>query len=141
MMCPDSMMIRGLEHIGVAVKSIDDTLKFLKETLGAEELARHEYPELQEISSTVHLSGTYFELIEPTGPKSVIGKFIEGSGEGFHHISILCKDLETFVGELEEKGIKIVGKVFEGPYRLAFIHPKSAHGLLIELTDKGLPKD
>ncbi|HPQ44667.1 MAG TPA: VOC family protein [Syntrophales bacterium] len=135
------MMIQGLEHIGIAVRSIDKTLEFLKETFGAEELARNEYPELQEISSTVHLSGTYFELIEPTGPKSVIGKFIENSGEGFHHISILCGDLEKFVGDLEEKGLKIVGKVFEGPYRIAFIHPKSSHGLLIELTDKGLPKE
>jgi methylmalonyl-CoA/ethylmalonyl-CoA epimerase len=135
------MMIKGLEHIGVAVRSIDKTLEFLKETFGAEELARHEYPDLQEVSSTVHLSGTYFELIEPTGPKSVIGKYIEVSGEGFHHISILCDDLEKCVGDLEEKGLKIVGKVFEGPYRIAFIHPKSAHGLLIELTDKGLPKE
>jgi methylmalonyl-CoA/ethylmalonyl-CoA epimerase len=135
------MTIQGLEHIGIAVRSIDKTLEFLKESFGAEELVRNKYPELQEISSTVRLKGTYFELIEPTGPKSVIGKFIEGSGEGFHHISILCDDLEKCVGHLEGKGLKIVGKVFEGPYRIAFIHPKSAHGLLIELTDKGLPKE
>jgi len=133
-------MIKGLEHIGIAVRSIDKTLEFLRETFGAEELARRNYPELEEISSTIHLKGTYFELIEPTGPKSVIGKFIERSGEGFHHISILCDDLEKCVGDFEAKGVKIVGKVFEGPYRIAFIHPKSSHGLLIELTDKGLPK-
>ncbi len=62
---------------------------------------------------------------------------MKNSNRGFHHISIFCDDLDSFIGELEGKGLKIIGKKFDGPDRVAFIHPKSAKGLLVELTDTG----
>lgn len=131
-------MIKRIDHIGIAVKSIDDTLAFLKDCFGAEELARNHYPELQQTSSTVNIQGTNFELMEPAGLDGAIGQFMKNSPNGgYHHISILCDDLEGFVDELEKKGLKIIGKMYDGPDRVAFIHPKSANGLLIELTDTG----
>jgi methylmalonyl-CoA/ethylmalonyl-CoA epimerase len=75
--------------------------------------------------------------MQPTGPDGPIGTFMKNSGGGFHHISVFCEDLEKLVGELEGKGLKIIGKMYEGPDRVAFIHPKSAKGLLVELTDTG----
>jgi len=130
-------MIKEVDHIGIAVESIDGTLNFLKEIFGAEELKRTDYPEIQQISSVVSIKGTCFELMQPTGPDGPIGKFMKTSGGGLHHISIMCDDLEVLVKELEGRGIKIIGKMFDGPDRVAFIHPKSTQGLLIELTDTG----
>lgn len=131
-------MIKQVDHIGIAVESIDETLAFLKDCFGAEELSRNEYPEMQQTSSTVHIKGTNFELMEPTGPDGAIGQFMKNAPRGgYHHISILCDDLEALVDELERKGLKIIGKTYDGPDRVAFIHPKSAKGLLIELTDTG----
>jgi methylmalonyl-CoA/ethylmalonyl-CoA epimerase len=130
-------MIKGIDHIGIAVPNIDEMLNFLKESFGAVEYKRTEYPQLQQISSIVTLKGTNFELMQPTGPDGPIGNFVKNSGGGFHHISVFCEDLEKLVGELEGKGLKIIGKMYEGPDRVAFIHPKSAKGLLVELTDTG----
>ncbi len=130
-------MIKGIDHIGIAVTNIDETLNFLKESFGAVEYKRTEYPQLQQISSIVMLKGTNFELMQPTGPDGPIGNFMKNSGGGLHHVSVFCEDLEKLVGELEAKGLKIIGKMYEGPDRVAFIHPKSAKGLLVELTDTG----
>lgn len=129
-------MIKGVDHIGVAVETIDAMLSILKETFCTEELKRTDYPEIQQISSVVSINGTRFELMQPTGPDGPIGKFMKAGG-GLHHISILCDDLEGFVKDLESRGIKIIGKMFDGPDRVAFINPKNAQGLLIELTDTG----
>ena len=131
------MMIKGIDHIGIAVTNVDEVLKFLKDTFSAEELKRTEYPQLQQISSVVDLQGTKFELMQPTGPDGPIGAFVKKSGGGLHHISIFCEKLEDLVGTLEGKGLKIIGKMYEGPDRVAFIHPKNANGLLFELTDTG----
>jgi len=131
-------MIKGIDHIGIAVKSIDETLGFMKDAFGAEEVKRIDYPQLQQVSSSVKIKDTTFELMQPTGPDGAIAQFMNNSPTGgFHHISVLCDDLEKLVGELEGKGLKIIGKMYEGPDRVAFIHPKSGKGLLIELTDTG----
>lgn len=130
-------MIKGIDHIGIAVEKIDDILGIMKDYFGAEELKRTEYPELQQISSIVTIKGTNFELMQPTGPDGAIGKFMKDSKGGLHHVSVFCENLEKLVDALEGKGVKIIGKMYEGPDRVAFIHPKSARGLLIELTDTG----
>lgn len=126
-------MIEAVDHIGIAVESIDDTLNFLKDTFGAVELTRKEYPEFQQISSKVTIKGTDFEIMQPTGPDGAIGQFMKNSRGGYHHISIRCSDLDAFTNELEKKGLKIIGKSIAGTDKIAFIHPKSAKGLLIEL--------
>lgn len=130
-------VIKCIDHFGFAVQNIDKMLKFLKEFFGAEEYKRTEYSELQQISSIVMLKGINFELMQPISPNGPIGRFMEKSNGGFHHLSILCDDLDDFLCELERKGLKIIGKKFDGPDRFAFIHPKSAKGLLVELTDTG----
>lgn len=130
-------MIKGIDHIGIAVEKIDDVLGIFKDYFGAEELKRTEYPELQQISSIVRIKGTNFELMQPTGPDGAIGKFMKDSKGGLHHVSVFCENLEKLVDDLEKKGVKIIGKMYDSPDRVAFIHPKSAKGLLIELTDTG----
>jgi len=133
-------MIKGIDHLGIAVENIDEVLAVLREAFGADELARKEYPQLQQISSIVSIRGGNLELMEPTGADGPVGQFMKNSRGGLHHFSVLCDDLEALVSDLEKKGFKIIGKMFEGPDRVAFIHPKSAKGLLIELTDTGTQK-
>jgi methylmalonyl-CoA/ethylmalonyl-CoA epimerase len=130
-------MIKGMDHVGIAVENIDDMVSFFKDTFGANETSRTEYPELQQISAKVNINGaTEFELMQPTGPDGAIGKFMKQSPKGgMHHISIRCDNIEKFVDELEKKGITVVGKSFDRPVKVAFIHPKSAKGLLIELKE------
>jgi len=133
-------MIKGIDHLGIAVENIDEVLAVLREAFGADELTRKEYPQLQQISSIVSIRGGNLELMEPTGADGPVGQFMKNSRGGLHHFSVLCDDLEALVSDLENKGFKIIGKMFEGPDRVAFIHPKSAKGLLIELTDTGTQK-
>ncbi len=129
-------MIKGIDHVGIAVKSIDEMVSFLENIFGAKEVSRTDYPGLQQISAKVNLNGdTEFELMEATGPDGAIGKFMEKSGGGLHHISIRCDDIKTFSDELEQKGIKVVGKMFDREPKVAFVHPKSAQGLLIEIKE------
>jgi methylmalonyl-CoA/ethylmalonyl-CoA epimerase len=134
------IMIKGIDHLGIAVDNIDEVLAVLQEAFGADELTRNDFPQLQQISSIVSIQGGNLELMEPTGPDGPVGQFMKNSRGGLHHFSVLCDDLEGLVSDLEKKGFKIIGKMFEGPDRVAFIHPKSAKGLLIELTDTGTQK-
>jgi methylmalonyl-CoA epimerase len=129
-------MIKGMNHVGIVVKNIDEMAAFFRETFGAEEVSRTEFPELKQISSTLQVGNSFFELMEPTSPGSVVGKFLEAKGGGLHHISLLCDDLEACCRELEAKGLSVIGKMFNGPVKVAFLHPKSAKGLLIELSQK-----
>jgi len=129
-------MIKGINHVGIAVKNIDEMLGFLKEAYGAEEVSRTEFPQMKQVSSIVKIGDGYLELMEPTAPDGVVGKFIEAKGGGLHHISLLCDDLKRTCQTLEDQGVQIIGKIFEGPVKVAFVHPKSAKGLLWELAEK-----
>jgi methylmalonyl-CoA/ethylmalonyl-CoA epimerase len=128
-------MIKGINHVGIVVKSIDEMVSMLKEAFGAEEIQRMDVPMMKQISCIVRIGDDCFELMEPTGPDGPAGSFLESKGGGLHHISLLCDDVEVLSDKLEAQGLKIVSKVFEGPFRVAFLHPKSGKGVLYELTD------
>lgn len=129
-------MVKGISHIGIVVQSIDDVLSFLKDSFGAEEIRRTEIREIQQISSIVKIGDGYLELIEPTDPEGVAGKFLRTKGGGLHHICLLCDDAVESCEKLEKKGLKIIGKMADGPYRGGFIHPKSSKGVLFELKER-----
>ena len=129
-------MIKGINHLGIVVKSIDEVADFLKETFDAKELRRVPLPKLEQISAIIQIGNTCFELMEPTGPNGTAGKFLVTKGGGLHHVSLLCDDVAEECETLEDKGLKIIGKMFDQPSKLAFIHPKSAKGILIELAEK-----
>lgn len=128
-------MIKGINHVGIVVKNIDEVLSLLRDAFGAEEIHRMDVPPMKQISSIVKIGDDCFELMEPTGPEGPAGAFLETKGAGLHHISLLCDDVEALCEKLESQGLKIVGKILEGPFRVAFLHPKSAKGVLYELTD------
>ena len=128
-------MIKGINHVGIAVGSIDEVLTFLQENFGAEEVTRTEFPDMKQISSIVRIGDGHFELMEATGPDGVVGKFIETKGGGLHHVSLLCEDLDETCQEMEAKGFKVIGRTPDGP-RVAFLHPKSTKGILFELAER-----
>ncbi|MCJ7616322.1 MAG: VOC family protein [Desulfobacterales bacterium] len=129
-------MIKGINHLGIVVKSIDEVVTFLQEVFGAEEISRIEFPELKQVSATVRIGDGCLELMEPTGPDGPVGKFMESKGGGLHHISLLCDDLVATSEKYEAQGLQVIGKMFDGPFKVAFLHPKSSKGILFELAEK-----
>ena len=127
-------MIKGVHHIGFAVKSIDETLTFLKNAYGAKEMERHSFPKLGQVSSLVRIGKDHFELMEPLG-EGIVAKWLEKKGEGFHHISLLSDSLQEDCEHLEKQGVTIVAKSFEGPFKAAFTHPKTSKGIIYEIAE------
>ncbi len=129
-------MIKGINHLGIVVKNIDEVVDFLRETFGAQEISRIELPELKQISATVQIGDGYFEIMEPTAPDGAVGKFLESKGGGLHHVSLLCDDLVGTCENFEAQGLQVIGKMFDGPIKAAFLHPKSSKGILFELAEE-----
>jgi methylmalonyl-CoA/ethylmalonyl-CoA epimerase len=130
-------MIEGLAHIGVAVKDIDEGIKFFQEKFGAElDTSKAKDGKMNfglHISAIVKVGDTLaFELMQPTqegvGP---VGKFVADRGEGLHHISLKVDDFKSSKEDFEGKGLTIKGEM--GGV-MAFIHPKTCKGVLVEFT-------
>ena len=129
-------MIKKINHIGVVVEKIDEVVSFLVEMFGADEISRTEFKELNQISAMVRLGDDFFELMEPTSPDGIVGRFLESKGGGLHHISLLCDDVKFECDRLEAKGLAVIGKNLTRTSKVAFIHPKSSKGILFELSEK-----
>lgn len=125
-------MIRGFNHIGIAVQSIDQTMDFLSAAFGAEEVMRQKAPELGQVSALVRIGDAYLELMEPCG-EGVIKKYLETHGPGFHHISIKTDDFEKDCQHLEEIGVTVFGKTDVGIAKCGFTLPKTSGGILYEI--------
>ncbi len=128
-------MILGINHVGIVVKSIDETMDVLSRAFGAVELSRKTIPERGQTSCIVRLGTGMLELMEPYGDIGVVPKFLAEKGPGLHHISLLSDDVDTECTAAAEKGIRILGTP-ENPDRVVFTHPKTTCGVLYELTDK-----
>jgi methylmalonyl-CoA/ethylmalonyl-CoA epimerase len=132
-------MIKKVDHIGIAVKSLDQTLPFYTEELKMP-LLGIEIVESEKVKvAFLDAGGTHIELLEPTSPESAIAKYIEKRGEGIHHIALGVNSIQDRLNELREKGIQLIqeeAKVGAGGSKVAFLHPKSASGVLYELCEK-----
>lgn len=135
------MNISHIEHLGIAVRSIEESLPYYEEVLGMKCYAIEEVAD-QKVKTAffkVGNSNTKIELLEPTSEDSTIAKFIESKGEGIHHIAFCVDDVEKNLREVEEKGVKLID---EHPRRgaeglnIAFLHPKSTLRVLTELCCK-----
>ena len=131
-------MLKGISHTGIAVKDLDAAVKIYTEALGAEMGEIHNAPESGMRAAMISAGGSTLELIEPVGEGGTIAKFIESRGEGIHHLCIEVDDIVKTLADLEAKGMRLIDKVprqgIEG--KVAFIHPKSMNGVLIELLEK-----
>ena len=124
-------MVKGINHIGIAVESIDETFATWQKAFGAVMHGRDSAPEIGQNAALVSIGDTYFELMEPCGENGPIPKFIAKKGEGVHHISIWCGDLDEDVKTFEEAGLTLLGRDDKG----GFLSPKGNHGILCEITN------
>ena len=128
-----------IEHIGIAVKNLDDQIKYYENVLGLKCYSVEEVKD-QKVKTAFFMVGqTKIELLESTDPEGPIGKFIEKKGEGVHHVAFAVNGLQAQLTELEGKGIQLIDKQprkgAEG-LDIAFLHPKSTYGVLTELCEK-----
>jgi methylmalonyl-CoA epimerase len=133
-------MDRSLDHIGIAVASTDAALKLYQDVLGLS-VEHSEVVAEQGVRATMLVLGaTHIELLEPTGPDTPVGKFVASRGEGIHHISISVPDVNAALCAAREAGLRLIDekpRVGVGGKLIAFLHPKSTGGVLIELSQKG----
>lgn len=127
-----------LDHIGIAVKNIDESLKFYSNALGLK-LDGIEIVKDQKVKTAfLALGETHIELLEATEDESPIAKFIGKRGEGIHHIAIKVENLEAHLAKLDENEVKLIDKepkIGANNKKIAFIHPKSTSGVLLELCE------
>lgn len=132
-------MVKKVDHIGVAVKSLDETLPFYTEVLKLPLLAIEEVEGEKVKIAFLKAGETKIELLEPTSTESPIAKYIEKRGEGIHHVCLGVDSIEDRLNEFKEKGIRLLQdepKIGAGGAKVAFVHPKSASGVLYELSEK-----
>jgi methylmalonyl-CoA/ethylmalonyl-CoA epimerase len=130
------MELTSIEHIGIAVKNLEESIKFYEDILGLKCYAIEEVEDQKVKTAFFHVGETKIELLETTDPDGPIGKFIEKKGEGIHHIAFKTNDIKSSLKELKEKNIILIDdQPRKGAENLniAFIHPKSANGVLIEI--------
>lgn len=128
-----------IDHIGIAVKSIEKALPFYVNHLHLELEAIEEVESEQVKVAFLRIGESRIELLEPTSENSPIYKFIEKRGEGIHHIALGVYDIEARLKELKTSGISLINekpKLGAGGAKIAFLHPKSASGVLYELCEK-----
>lgn len=132
-------MIKKIDHIGIAVRSLDESLPLYTETLGLE-LEGIETVEEQGVKVAFILVGeTRLELLEALTPDSPIAKYIEKRGEGIHHVALGVSQIEDRIQELKESGIRMIdekSRIGAHHAKVAFIHPKSTGSVLYELTER-----
>ncbi|MFO7874107.1 MAG: methylmalonyl-CoA epimerase [Bacteroidales bacterium] len=132
------MNISHIEHIGIAVKDLEESIRFYEEKLGLSCYAVEEVADQKVKTAFFQVGDTKLELLESTDPEGPIGKFIEKKGEGVHHMAFAVEGLDNTLATLDEKGVRLIDKAprkgAEG-LDIAFLHPKSTHGVLMELCE------
>lgn len=130
-------MYKKVNHIGIAVKDIEESLKVYRDLLGLELEGQHEVEEQKVITAFFPVGETHIELVQPTEGNVGVTKFIEKRGEGVHHICFEVDDIEQALADLKARGARLIDEqpreMEDGKKKMAFLHPKSTGGVLIEL--------
>jgi methylmalonyl-CoA/ethylmalonyl-CoA epimerase len=133
------MKIKHIDHIGIAVKSIEEGKQFYTDILGLE-MEKTEVIEEQKVKTGFFpITDSELELLESTELDGPVAKYIESRGEGMQHIAFRVENIEEALRELKEKGVRLIDqepRKGAGGARIAFIHPKETHGVLVELCEK-----
>lgn len=128
-----------IEHIGIAVKSLDEAIPFYEKVLGLECYAIEEVKDQKVKTAFFKVGQTKIELLESTDTEGPIGKFIERKGEGIHHIAFAQDNIGSALTHAEENGVRLIDKTprkgAEG-LDIGFLHPKSTFGVLMEFCGK-----
>jgi len=132
-------VVRKVDHIGVAVSNLEEALKVYTDVLGLR-LHGTEVVEEQKVRvAFMPVGDTEIELLESTDPEGPIAKFIEKRGEGIQHIAFRVDDIEEALEQMRQKGVRLIDekpRYGAGGARIAFLHPKSTGGVLVELCER-----
>jgi len=124
-----------IDHLGIAVRSLETALRFYEDTLGMTAGHRETVATEKVNVAMLPCGGPRLELLEPASPESPIGKFLEKRGEGLHHVALLVPDLAGAVERLKAAGARLLNEPRQGAggHTCVFIHPASTGGVLLEL--------
>jgi methylmalonyl-CoA epimerase len=131
-------MITRIDHIGVVVNDIEEALRVYQQALGLSLARIQERPDQAVTIAFLPTGESEIELVQPVTSDSGVAKFLQKRGEGIHHLCLEVDDIEEALAKLREKGLQLIDEMPRtGPEgeRFAFIHPKSTHGVLIELYE------
>ena len=133
-------MLTKINHIGIAVKSLDDSLPFYRDQLSMPFAGIEEVAEQKVRVAMLQVGESMIELLEPTSEDSPVAKFIEKNGPGIHHLAYEVPDIEDAIAWLRAEGVRMIDeKPRNGAHgtRIAFVHPRSSNGVLTELCQRG----
>ena len=133
------MKILKINHLGVAVNSIEESKNFWQGILGLSFEGAETVEEQKVTTAFFPVGESEVELLESTAPDGPVAKYIEKKGEGIQHVAFEVDDIEAALAELKEKGIKLIDETPRkgaGGAKIAFLHPKSTNGVLVELCEK-----
>ncbi len=133
------MKILKIDHLGIAVNSIDDGKNFWSEVLGLEFEGAETVAEQKVTTAFFPVGESEVELLESTAPDGPVAKFIEKKGTGFQHVAFRVADIDAALEELKEKNIQLIDqtpRIGAGGARIAFLHPKATGGILVELCER-----
>lgn len=132
------MTVLRIDHIAVLIPQINDALNFWKEALGLAVEGIEEVPNQETVVAFMPVGESEVELVQPTTQTSGMARYLEKRGAGLHHICFEVDDIEAMLAQLKAKGIRLINEepvIGAGGKKVAFIHPKSASGVLIELVE------
>lgn len=132
------MKITRLDHIGIAVKSIAESLK-VYEAMGLKSVGVEEVAEQKVRVAFLPIGETEIELLESTAPDGPVAKYIEKNGEGIQHLALRVDNLEAALAEMKAKGVRLIDekpRYGAGGAKIAFVHPRSTGGVLLELSER-----
>jgi methylmalonyl-CoA/ethylmalonyl-CoA epimerase len=133
------MKVLKVDHVGIAVENLEDTLAVYSGILGLELHGTETVEEQKVKTAFLPLGDTEIELLASTDPEGPIGKFIAAKGQGVQHIAFRVADIDAALAELKAKGVRLIDekpRYGAGGARIAFIHPKATNGVLVELCER-----
>ncbi len=133
------MSVLRLDHIAIVVPQIQEALSFWQEALGLPLAHQEEVLEQETVVAMMPVGESEVELVQPTTTTGGMAKFLANRGAGLHHICFEVDDIESTLNELKDKGIRLINEepvAGAGGTRVAFVHPKSATGVLVELVER-----
>jgi methylmalonyl-CoA epimerase len=133
------MLIDSIEHVGIAVKNLEEAIIVYRDVLGFRLEGVHTVSERKVKVAFFSVGESRIELLEPLGTDSAVAKFLEARGEGIQHLAVKVKNIQAVLEELKGKGVVLVDespRVGAEGVKIAFVHPKSTRGVLLELVEK-----
>jgi len=133
-------MIRKIQHIGIAVRSLQEAIPFYRDVLGLEHVGNEEVAEQKIRAAVFRVGESTIEVIESTAPDGPVGKFLEKNGEGIHHLCFEVEDAAAALAHAKDRGIRLIDetpRVGVHGMRIGFLHPRSTFGVLTEFAQEG----